>query len=914
MNYKKFALAAVCAGMLVSCGKTPAAPDWSAQVKALFAEKLYGVNVPYFLTDAFGTLDIQPKSEYGAVVIDGGKLASSESIKAAADLLKGYNFVDLYEDIRGDAQYPFATEWTYPMQLRLEVAELGPRYVNVSLSGQLPAENSPAEEGEEPAEPQRYFHCEIFDPYLYTWTDSATSDLIAYSFGSLDGEGYHADETIASELASVAYIGQATYLYDGNIYVTQAGDLYAPDIDSGLKQVAQYGYMRVFFDDIILEELGSFAEDLELDHWKVKSFEPGELEPGYLGRYYQLVSPSEYFSIDVYYSEGEAMFKVQLLPEYSAAIRKVAELSKTNLYEYSLDEKSNTYYAMFDVVDFEGTPSAEEIAKLTTAASAKAAFDLIKNSNATDVEVVDEFVTYSNYQGEGVLSVADHQVYVSADYDYDIDYTTYTVTYYFFWTIQVSDWPEYPAFLTSAFAEAAGASNIHQFYEQKDGSLKFAKESGTEEQALAAFNALSALDGASVLAEFSSATKIGRLQFADKMVVVQYVVEQEETRYTAEEAAAYNEQHGLQEGDEGYVHEGDIKEEAVFGYTVSITALPEIDAILKVVAPAIPGYSAFDFVKNGDDQVVYGPAEEETLGQTIFDNLKALSSEEVEVNVLVDYSYDSDAKDGLGRLQVNDKQVSVFVYLTQDEELYFQVSVGELPVFPDVVNAAATALGLSSVYQFQFYSDYNEYIYFPAGVPEDFGAAAEACFNKLAAIEGATVEEAFSYTAETEEAEASMTGNIVIGEYHIYLDFASGGNFCVCIGNYIPEPAEHPYTLAVSQALGATEDAFEWDTSFALFSLLAEENGPAEVSKDAASAFFSSISGAILGAFEGETFAASEIKESTEQGYIGEYTVYEISYESENFVITIVIDTMWLSIGWADNSDVTIKIQPKTAA
>lgn len=913
MNYKKFALAAVCAGMLVSCGKTPAAPDWSAQVKALFAEKLYGVNVPYFLTDAFGTLDIQPKSEYGAVVIEGGKLASSESIKAAADLLKGYNFVDLYAEYRSNPQYASQVEWLYPMQLRLEVAELGPRYVNVSLSGQLPAENSPAEAGEEPAEPQRYFHCEIFDPYQYSWTDSATSDLIAYSFGSKDAEGYHADETIASELASFAYIGQATYVYDGNIYILKTGELYAPDIDDGLKEVAKYGYTKIFFKDIILDELKSFAEDLKLDEWTVNSFEPGELEPGYLGRYYQLVSPSEYFSIDVYFAEGEAMFKVQLLPEYSAAIRRVAELSKTNLYEYSLNEKSNTYYAMFDVVDFEGTPAAADLAKLTTAASAKTAFDLIKNSNATDVEVVDEFVTYSNYQGEGVLSVDNHRVYVSADYDYDIDYSTYTVTYYFFWTIQVSDWPEYPAFLTSAFAEAAGASNIHQFYEQKDGSLQFAKEGGTEEQAIAAFNALSALDGATVLAEFSSATKIGRLQFADKMVVVQYVVEQEETRYTAEEAAAYNEQHSLQEGDEGYVHEGDVKEEAVFGYTVSITALPEVDAILKVVAPAIPGYSAYDFVKKDDDLVVYGPAEEETLGQTIFDNLKALASEEVQVNVLVEYSYDSDAKDGLGRLQVNDKQVSVFVYLTDSEELYFQVSVGELPVFPDVVNAAATALGLSSVYQFQFYSKYNEYIYFPAGVPEDFGADAEACFNKLAAIEGATVEEAFSYTAETEEAEASMTGNIVIGEYHIYLDFASDGNFCVCIGSYIPKPAEHPYTLAVSQALGLTEDGFEWDTSLGLFSLYAEELGPEEVSQEAASASFSSISEVILGVFgEGETFVESQIKESTEQGYFGEYTVYEISYESENFVVTIIIDTMRVALGYA--SDVTINIQPKTAA
>ena len=908
MNYKKFMLAAACAGMLVSCGKTPApaAPDWSAEAKAFIAETFYNVDLPYFFTEELGTLSIDCNATYKAVLVDGDKeLSSSESIKVAADKLAALGYVDLYAKYRSDPQYASKVEWSYPMQKRIVVEELGARYVNVGISGQVPKTNaSLAEEGDEPTGSGRYFHCEVFDPYDYSWTDSYAGEYISYGFGGVDEQGsYFEDQTIASELVAFAY--PATFLQNG---------AYVDYINEAQAEIKEEGSLTFGMKDVAAADLVSYKQDLLDEHWQVFDYEPEEVEEGYLPILYRYVSPSEYFKIDVYGSEdGDVMFQISLLPEYSAAVKKVAQLSQTNLYDYSLDEESNTYYSYFDVEKIYSSEVAEKIGTITTAASAKAAFDLIKNSNATGVEVVDEFVTYSNYQGEGVLSVEDHQVYVSADFERSIDYSTYTVTYYFYWSVQVSDWPEYPAFLTSAFASAAGASNIHQFYEQKDGSLQFAKESGTEEQAIAAFNALSALDGATVLSEFSSATKIGRLQFADKMVVVQYVVEQEETRYTAEEAAAYNEQHGLQEGDEGYVHEGDVKEEAVFGYTVSITALPEVDAILKVVAPAIPGYSAFDFVKNGDDQVVYGPAEEETLGQTIFDNLKALASEEVEVNVLVDYSYDSDAKDGLGRLQVNDKQVSVYVYLNKAGELYFQVSVGELPVFPDVVNAAATALGLSSVYQFQFYSDYNEYIYFPAGVPEDFGAAAEACFNKLAAIEGATVEEAFSYTAETKEAEASMTGNIVIGKYHIYLDFASGGNFCVCIGSYIPEPAEHPYTLAVSQALGATEDAFEWDTSFALFSCTAEI-GPAEVSKDAASAFFSSISGAILGAFEGETFAASEIKESTEDGYFSEYTVYEISYESENFVITIVIDTQLVSIGWADNSDVTIKIQPKTAA
>lgn len=519
MNYKKFALAAVCAGMLVSCGKTPApAPDWSAQIKALFAEKLHGVNIPYFLTDAFGSLTFDVGSSY--VLIDGGKLESPESIKAAAELLKGSNFVDLYESYRSNPTYASQVEWLYPMQTRLEVADLGPRYVNVSLSGQLPAENSPAEEGEDPAGPQRYFHCEIWDPYQYTWTDSATADLIAYSFGSKDEEGYYADETIANELESVAYIGQATYLYDGNIYMLQTGEYYAPDIDDGLEEVAQSGYMRVFFEDIIFEELGSFAEDLELDHWTVNSFEPGELEPGYLGRYYQLVSPSEYFSIDVYYAEGEAMFKVQLLPEYSDAVRKVAQLSQTNLYEYSLDEKSNTYYSYFDVEEYYGSEVSEKLDTITTAESAKAAFDLIKNSNAADVEVVDEFVTYSNYQGEGILNVDNHQVYISADFDRSIDFEVFDYVYFFYWSIQVSDWPEYPEVINAAFAEACGATNFHQFYEQADGSFAFGKECESADDAAAVVTALSAFDGAEVLHAFDGT--YARVKLGDYMVTVEY--------------------------------------------------------------------------------------------------------------------------------------------------------------------------------------------------------------------------------------------------------------------------------------------------------------------------------------------------------------------------------------------------------
>ena len=906
MNYKKFALAAAVAGMLVSCGKTtpPAAPDWSAAQKAFIAEMFYNVDLPYFFSSEFGNLDIDANPTYKAILVDGDKeLTSSESIKAAADFLAELGFEDSYAGIRGNPKYPYATEWTYPMEKRLVVEELGARYVLVSLSGQAPEATSLAAEGDEQGS-GKYFHCEVFDPYDYTWTDSAASDYISYAFGGVDERGYYYnDETIESELVDFLY--PATFPQSG---------AYVPYIAAAQEEVQKKGYLTFGMMDVAEEDLALYIEDLKDANWQVFPYEPEEVEEGYLPKLYKFVSPSEYFEMDVYAKDGDVMLQIELLPEYSEVVGKVANAVEGVIkYDFSYSEEYGSYAYYGDVSYFEYGPTEEEAAALKTAEEAKAAYDALVELEGASV--VDAWVAQTNYYGEGVLDIDNHMILVGADYDYT-DLIIFQYDFYFYWNIIVADWPEYPEFLTSAFAEAAGANNIHQFYEMKDGSLTFAKEGGTAEQAAAAFAALKALEGASVLSEYSEVTNIGRLQFGDLMVMVEYVVQQEETRYTAEEAAKYNEYYGLEEGDEGYVHEGDIKDEAIFGYMVSITEIPEVEDFLKVIAPAVPGFSAFDFVYDEDyaEYQVYAPAESAEIGETIWNNLLALSSEEVEVNVLVEYAYAEG--EGVGRVQVGEKQVSVYVF-TYSGVLYYQVSVGELPVFPGVVNAAAEVLELSSVYQFQYYPSYEEYIYFPSAVPEDFGAEAEACFNKLAAIEGAVVETPFSFTpAETEGGYPTIEGNIVVGDYHIYLDLASGGqNFCVCIGSYYAEPAEHPYTLAISTALGAEEDVFSWSTSKGTFSCFAEEFGPDEMSAEAAEGFFAEVSEIILGvdAFEGETFVPTQIKAIPQvDSYWGdEWTDYEISYESENYIITIYIDNYYVSWGIGYPADVTITIQPK---
>ena len=671
MNYKKFMLAAACAGMLVSCGKTPApaAPDWSAEAKAFIAETFYNVDLPYFFTEELGTLSIDCNATYKAVIIDGNKeLSSSESIKVAADKLAALGYVDLYAQYRSNPAYASQVEWSYPMQKRIVVEELGARYVNVGISGKVTEPNaSLAEEGDEPTG-SRYFHCEVFDPYDYSWTDSYAGEYISYGFGGVDEQGqYYEDETIASELVAFAY--PATFIQNG---------AYVDYIDEAQAEVKEEGSLTFGMKDVLAADLVSYKQDLLDAHWQVFEYEPEEVEEGYLPRLYKYVSPSEYFEINVYGSgSGDVMFQISLLPEYSDAIRKVAQLSQTSLYEYSLDEASNTYYSYFDVAEFKGTPSEEELAELTTAASAEAAYNLIKNSNDAGVVVVDDFQTVSNYSGIGTLDVDNHEVLVSAKQEASIDWSTFTVLYYYYWTIQVSDWPEYPEVINAAFAEACGATNFHQFYEQEDGSFAFGKECESADDAAAVVTALSTFESAEVLRAFDGT--YGRVKLGNYMVTVEY----EATEATETEAASQ-------------------------GYSVTVTDYVAPDPVVVAVSTALeldPYSFATDeesgaFFIQGTEEALW--AATKTVVEDLFSKVSALDGAEASTPEVQDEntqywgSY-------VGTVLYQEKLIQVSTVRTdadeEDNGLYiYQIVVCEPkqddPEVTAVMNAIAAAAGL----------------------------------------------------------------------------------------------------------------------------------------------------------------------------------------------------------------------------
>ena len=320
MKYKKFALLALAAGMLVGCGEGPSGPDWSAEFKEFVSKNFYNLSLPYFGTSKLGNFTYSiHEGQYAEIF--GGELESSEPIKAAAEFLEEKGFKDLYGPYRDDPAYAeYVSEWSYPMEYRFEVENVGPRYIRVGLQGVLPEPNA-TRDGEE-EEPKRSFYSQVFDPYFYSWFDSASSDLVAYAFGSAGQETYKEDEVFAEEL--VPYLGQATYSASGE---------YADYVDEAIEEVEAKGYLRLYMEDIIREELDEYVAGLknaEEDAWKVYTYEEQEVEPGYLGHLYKLVSPSEYFTMDVYFANDEAMF---LFAKADSAIPQVIKDMEPALFE-----------------------------------------------------------------------------------------------------------------------------------------------------------------------------------------------------------------------------------------------------------------------------------------------------------------------------------------------------------------------------------------------------------------------------------------------------------------------------------------------------------------------------------------------------------------------------------------------------
>lgn len=648
MKYKKFALLALAAGMIVGCGEGPSAPDWSAEFKTFVKDNFYGLEVPYFGTSELGSFTYEIHDDYGYVEIFGGELESSEPIKTAAKFLEEKGFVDLLEDYREDPQYAEQVKWTYPMEYRFEAEKVGPRYIRIGLSGKLPTAPAAAaadevteeEPVEEPAEEKRSFYAQVFDPYYYSWYDAFSTDLISIAFGEKTGEkSYEEDETIAEEL--VPYAGQATYQSSGN---------YIPDLDDAIAEVAENGYLKFWMQDVVRAELDAYAASLKTAEqaWDVYTYEEHELEPGYLGRLYKLVSPSKYFTIDVYFAEGEAaLFRVakapasipQVIKDMEPALFESNEVTAYDFEYFEDTESGESGYQYLELSENAAQPSGESLKSAAAAYSA-----LVEDENLNATEVV-EFGILSVAEAQGVLDVENNQVVVYADYQKSgivQTETGYAYTYYFFWGVEVSDWPTYPEELTNEFIAAAGASNIHQFFEQEDGSFKFGTEAESEADVIAVFNAIKGLEGATVLTEYNQYEDgIGRVALNENtMAVIEFISETE----TSESGEA----------------------QTYYGYYVSLEAIPNFPTQVVTIAEAL-GVSKFEFVEdsevegawlipeNEEDTTLWANAKTNLNG--VLDKLKAIPGIEFnapEVSDENDSSYGSYKVGGLldGKLVV----------------------------------------------------------------------------------------------------------------------------------------------------------------------------------------------------------------------------------------------------------------------
>lgn len=763
MKYKKFALLALSAGMIVGCGNSgPATPDWSAEFKTFVKDNFYGLEVPYFGTSELGSFTYQIHDDYGYVEIFGGELESSEPIKTAAEFLEEKGFVDLLEDYREDPQYAEQVKWTYPMEYRFEAEEVGPRYIRIGLSGKLPTATAAAAADEateeEPAEEKRSFYAQVFDPYYYSWFDAYSTDLISIAFGQKTGEkSYEEDKTIAAEL--VPYSGQATYQSSGN---------YIPDLDDAIAEVAENGYLKFWMQDVVRAELDAYAASLKTAEqaWDVYTYEEHELEPGYLGRLYKLVSPSKYFTIDVYFAEGEAaLFRVakapasipQVIKDMEPALFESNEVTAYDFEYFEDTESGESGYQYLELSENAAQPSGESLKSAAAAYSA-----LVEDEDLNATEVV-EFGILSVAEAQGVLDVENNQVVVYADYQKSgivQTETGYAYTYYFFWGVEVSDWPTYPEELTNEFIAAAGASNIHQFFEQEDGSFKFGTEAESEADVIAVFNAIKGLEGATVLTEYNQYEDgIGRVALNENtMAVIEFISETE----TSESGEA----------------------QTYYGYYVSLEAIPNFPSQVVTIADAI-GVSKFEFVEDSevegswiipekeDDTTLWADAKTNLNG--MLETLKAIPGIEFnapEVSDENDSSYGSYKVGGLldGKLVVLE---SVTVGHDDKWNGYYSARITvcdpkeDDPAVTAFMQAVATAAGLEVEFDqidgnYYFSSDY------PEELPETMTTMTEYAQSIVTKLAAACPD--VEYSTEIVDNDWYVEIKITYGDYSILVD------------------------------------------------------------------------------------------------------------------------------------------------
>lgn len=193
MKKKILSLLALCALMMSACGggnnpdpsydPDPAEPDptdpvnpdpsgddegeWSDSIKKLLNDHAYSYDLPYFESEATGTLVGAWDEEYSVIALTGGSVSEIDVFVDIETILINDGFTNITSNEEG------AEDIYYSYEKEIEVADLGVRTVMVDIFSY-----------DETQEENEYvlpgtFSCYIYDSYIYSWEELNLNETIA---------------------------------------------------------------------------------------------------------------------------------------------------------------------------------------------------------------------------------------------------------------------------------------------------------------------------------------------------------------------------------------------------------------------------------------------------------------------------------------------------------------------------------------------------------------------------------------------------------------------------------------------------------------------------------------------------------------------------------------------------------------
>ena len=273
---------------------------WGDDVKALFAENIYGYDVPFFYGPAYGVGELDWDAQSGTVYAFGGIVnLADEPVATAfaqiAQLFKDDGFTATKEiDLEGKSYYySLIKEVTY---------QTNKRNIEITLG---------VNNGQGKMTTYGYFYIDLSDPYIYSWADTQLEATLRSYFG----------EKFAEDIPDLPDGGIYTQanLYYTSVYMS-AG---APSIPVWIKCDESYAYSVI----------SAFATADPA--WTVFATEDG----------YSAISPEEKIRIDGSYNDEDGELKLdfsiasQNIPANVATVAGLLGISK-----YQFTKGSSVYY------------------------------------------------------------------------------------------------------------------------------------------------------------------------------------------------------------------------------------------------------------------------------------------------------------------------------------------------------------------------------------------------------------------------------------------------------------------------------------------------------------------------------------------------------------------------------------------